>query len=439
MIKKKHGLSGEGAVPTFSDLLINTFNQFSSETKPDLSAHEQEAMYASSSQMILGFTTFVENRFFFQEMRAQVIGAVKVAFNSCDFSLIAANYPNKIVKLRAHIFDVVLGFYLEHVFEYVCNSYATCEINDREIEIFDSDFKRLILSKCLPIANIVECYPGFNEVYIFNLISSFAEYATYHLSSLCCVQIHIKFLMEKCEEVSDTKDAVVLNALWIINEIEVRFNNEISNWSKVYLLKQIEYCNAGRYMTFECIYHFFNLKKIERPTKLKDLNDLFLLLVVTNSKNLASLPLNKGEIISAINTPLMLHSILYACLILANDDPISLQVFVEQFSSKHMSSDQYLPNATQMLALVDTSDQYSNKITIAKRALNKMLEFVMRITDHRLVYEVSEQFYERCKKNCSNLSQKSSDLHLPMLPLFSSSTANAKTEFESIHGRLRYF
>lgn len=174
----------------------------------------------------------------------------------------------------------------------------------------------------------------------------------------------------------------------------------------------------------------------------QNVNNLLLLLTVTSSKKLNTSLLNDNNVMRNINLSLMMHSILYLSLSFADDDVVCKRLFISDFSSSYMFIEEYCPDVEKILSSTEVSHQERKKESIAVIAIDYMVQFISRITDYKLTYELHPDFYKQCLKACKDMELKklelvpkddmpqpkalltSSLISAPVVPLFEASKRN---------------
>lgn len=441
---------------TLKDLLITRFISLLDDINPTLTTSQREALHPGIRKTIIEFIIFMEeyarvsvqqdqkasiSMNFLKEINRIIINIIDDAVNEDHNLLSMKNINPSKFKEVCHIFsDVMNRFYVHDVFQEVEDDCNALGLATFDVGVFVNELAIAIADNMFPLED-VKIY-GIYADEILNAADSITRRIVSSILFIPYAQIYKQIGdAAVAAELHSLKDPVILNALWIIKKIDEDIRKDISGCNLELLGKQAKALDAKGFTSFSHVAHYASLRKKEHisedPIVLQsqrkfdsvagDVNDLLMLSVVTCSKQCISVPCNKQDIMRAIIPSLLLHSLLYLCISVEDDVPFKIKDFAREFSHKNLSTQQCLPGVrSERLSLADANMQLKIQHQAAQIAISYMMQFILRITDHKVSYASSPGFEAECRAACMGLlspsfngTPRSVHASPDLLPMFS--------------------
>ena len=324
-------------------------------------------------------------------------------------------------EMREVFTCILQSCYLFDIFKNIKNYYRELEYQNFNIDDYIDKLNSAIEKKSF-FLNEIEFHEAFASLKL-QALSSVKDRVTKYILMIDYKSVYSKM----AEEVMSVKDDIILNALWVIKQIDVNMHENIAGCDFDKLGKQADALHNNGFLTFTEVafyakskartrvnYDYIIIKNKERladvVSKYSGINDFMLLLVVTCSETCLSVPLNKRDVMSAINPSLLLHTILYICFSLQEDRIFNIMDFIRCFAHKNLLTQEYFPKLDKKLLLIDESTQNRFNLNLnlcdlkaARMAIMYMQQFILRITDHRITYATVPGFEAECRMACMQL------------------------------------
>lgn len=414
---------------TLKDLLITRFIYLLDDINPTLTTSQREALHPSIRKTIVEFITFIEEYVnynvqqdsaanidisFFQEINDYIVNIIDDVVNE-DRNLLSIKDiidPTKFNELRRAFSNVMKNFYVHRLLKKVKNDYYMLGLAKFDVGVFVDKLRATIADNMLPVDKII--ITGLYRDILLKALGSISDRVVNCMLFIPYARTHEKIKSNAiAAELPGFRDAVILNALWVIKRIGEDLHKDIYGCNFDSLGKQAKALNKKGFTDFSHVAYFSKQRKKEYVSKdpivlqnqqkfdsvASDVNDLILLLTVTRSTKCISVPRSKRDIMRAINPSLLLHSLLYLCVTLEEDLPFEIKDFFIAFAHRNLSMQQCLPGVDPRQPLPDANVQ----IKAAEMAIGYMMQFILRITDHRVTYAASPGFEAECMAACMEL------------------------------------
>ncbi len=396
-------------VPRLNKLLLSRFMGLITKIKPTTGAHDQAVLNLAISETLKKFEILVEQQatynppnLFFCEVKARVTDILYTAFSNDNLNVLRGAYADLFLDIKNGLFEEFQDFYMSKIMQSFESPKNAISQNNFNVGVYSLNFKHAISTAEFPIAAIYARFYGLNKEYMFNTIHAITEEINVHILNISCAQVYQNIIYRKAKESVAINDAVALNSLWIIDQIELNLQKNIEGFNFECLRQQIYFAQTNA-VDFMHVFEQYNKQFL--ASCMEDKNDLLLLLAITNPATLNSVPLNKPDILSSINPNLLLNAMLYISLSLAEDHSISMLDFIKCFSNNPLTVVQLQRSMSVTNFSFNGHDQRARNNFISVSSMSYMQQFILRITNHKLVYEIDPNFVAMCNYACANIEE----------------------------------